>query len=262
MDNNTPTDDDLNNAYMNMLNRNIPGVGNNPITPSTTTTTTTTTPAPTATHLTNKNTANTLLTNTTATDSSLTQKQRDAIDTLKASLKDALFVSEGEEPFQTVHISTSASDTTKATATSTPTDTVAMTTTTTSLPTEQEFRTLLYSTHLLPSFQSQQHQLQESQDDDNDDDNEDDDQDVCERSSDLGSILTNANPGSDKIAQALHTIFDYPLSSSAATTTAAKDDKVMLYRITDPSSSTRVHIWVLGWIDGDLIGLHTISIES
>ncbi|KAF9134160.1 hypothetical protein BGW39_007898 [Mortierella sp. 14UC] len=248
MDNDN-TNDDLNNVYMNMLNRNIPGVGNNPITPSTTTTTTTA-PAATATttHLTNKNTANTLM-NTAGTGGSLTQKQRHAIDALTASLKDALFISEGEEPFQTVHISIGTSGTTPATMDTT-------TASVTTFPTEQEFRTLLHTTHLLPSFQSQ-HQQQEAQD--GDDDN-DDDQDVCERSSDLGSILAKSNPGSDKIAQALHTHFEYPSSSSA--TTATKNDKVVLYRIADPVSSTRVHIWVLGWIDGDLIGLHTISIES
>ncbi|KAG0277467.1 hypothetical protein BGZ95_005899 [Linnemannia exigua] len=182
----------------------------------------------------------------------LTQKQRHAIDTLQASLKDALFISEGEEPFQTVHISTTNTGTTGATVA--PTTTAAA-----SFPTEQEFRTLLHTTDLLPSFQS----LQEAQDDQDEDSNN-----TCERSSDLHSILSKSNPGSDKIAQALHTIFGD--SSSSEVATAASDnnnkrktnDKVMLYRIADPSSSTRVHIWILGWVDGDLIGLHTVSIES
>ncbi|KAG0372407.1 hypothetical protein BGX24_000298 [Mortierella sp. AD032] len=245
--------DDLNNAYMNMLNRNIPGVGNNPLVPSTTTNTTTgATTTISTTHLTNKNTTPTSATTAMST-TGLTQKQRHAIDTLQASLKDALFISEGEEPFQTVHIST---------ATGTKGATTALTTTTTSsFPTEQEFRTLLHTTHLLPSFQS----LQEAQDEDEDANN------TCERSSDLHSVLSKSNPGSDKIAQALHTIFgNSSLSSSPATATSASDntnkrttnDKVMLYRIADPSSFTRVHIWILGWIDGDLIGLHTVSIES
>jgi ATP-dependent exoDNAse (exonuclease V) beta subunit len=242
---NSSANDYLNAAYMSMLNRNITGVGNNPITTATGLVTTTTT----TTHLTNKNTTDTL-TNTTATQGSLTQKQIYAIDILSASLKDALFISEGEEPFQTVHISTGTGSTTPATTT---------TVTATPLPTEQELRTLLHTTRLLPSFQSLQEQ-QQAQDPDNDND-DDDEQDVCERSSDLGSILTHTDPGSEKITRALNAVFDYPLSSSAATTTT-KNDKVMLYRITDPSSSTRVHIWILGWVDGDLIGLHTVSIES
>ncbi|KAG0300812.1 hypothetical protein BGZ97_003069 [Linnemannia gamsii] len=232
--------DGLNTAYMNMLNRNIPGVGNNPLN------TTTTKP----THLTNKTKDTTSATATTL----LTQNQRHAIDTLQAAIKDAFYVSEGEEPYQTVHITTTTTTTTGATA---------LKKTTTSFPTEQEFVTLLHATQLLPSFQQQQQQVQEDEDEGN----------TCEKSSNLQSILNTSNPGSDKLAKALQDVFGYCSSSSsteanttttatAAATTAPKDDKMVLYRVADPSSSTKVHIWVLGWIDNDLIGLHTISIES
>ncbi|KAF9088235.1 hypothetical protein BGX23_007551 [Mortierella sp. AD031] len=255
-------------AYMNMLNRNIPGVGNNPLT-SATTTTTTTAPPPakptttTTTHLTNKT--------TTLPTKPLTQNQRHAIDTLNAALKDALYVSEGEEPFQTVHITigtgpgagtASPQPSAAATATTATATATAPSTTTTSFPSEADFVTLLETAQLLTPSSS--FSLQQA---------EDDDAKTCEKSSDLQSILNKSNPGSDKIAQALHDIFGYPSSPSpspiAATTTVVnpdsnkkKNDKIMLYRVADPSSSTKVHIWVLGWIDGDLVGVHTISIES
>ncbi|KAF9154632.1 hypothetical protein BG015_000398, partial [Linnemannia schmuckeri] len=228
--------DDINAAYMNMLNRNIPGVGNNPLTPITTTTTTTTTRP---THLTNKTIDSTL------TMSPVTENQRHAIDTLQAAVKDALYISEGEEPYQTVHIST-----TTGTA---PTSAL---TKTTSFPTEQEFATILHTTQLLPSFQ----QLTQNEDED--------EESICEKSSNLQSILNKSNPGSEKLAQALHDIFGFSSSSNVSTTTTTaavdttKNDKMVLYRVADPSSSTKVHVWVLGWIDGDLVGLHTISIES
>ncbi|KAF8939062.1 hypothetical protein BGZ47_008330 [Haplosporangium gracile] len=223
--------DDINASYMNMLNRNIPGVGNNPLIPVTTTTR----PA----HLTNK------ITNSNLTMSPVTENQRRAIETLQTALKDAFYISEGEEPYQTVHIST-------ITGTASTTDL----TKTTSFPTEQEFVTLLHTTQLLSSFQ----QLTQNEDED--------EESTCEKSFDLQSILTKSNPGSEKLAQALHDVFGLSSSSkvSTTTTTAAvdttKNDKMVLYRVADPSSSTKVHVWVLGWIDGDLIGLHTISIES
>ncbi|KAG0275560.1 hypothetical protein BGZ96_003745 [Linnemannia gamsii] len=236
MDPSQDSNDDLNNAYMNMLNRNIPGVGSNPFIP-------TTTAKPT--HLTNESKDTTTATATTT----MTQNQRHAIDSLQAAIKDALYISEGEEPYQTVHITT----------TTTTTGATALKKTTTSFPTEQQFLALLHTTQLLPSFQQQQQQqLQEDEDEEN----------TCEKSSNLQSILNKSNPGSDKLAQALQDVFGYSSSSSTqattttAATTAPKDDKMVLYRIADPSSSTMVHIWALGWIDGDLIGLHTISIES
>lgn len=233
--------DYINAAYMNMLNRNIPGVGNNPLHPTSTTTTTTTKPA--TTHLTNKST-NANLTST----SSVTKNQQHAIDTLQAAIKDAFYISEGEEPYQTVHISTATTGITGATP-------ETALTKNTSFPTEQEFVTLLQTTQLLPSFQ----QLTQTEDEDEDEGN------FCEKSSNFQSILNKSNPGSDQLAQVLHDIFGLPFTPEVTTTTTTsvpENDKMVLYRVADPSSSTKVHIWVLGWIDGDLIGLHTISIES
>ncbi|KAF9299236.1 hypothetical protein BGZ88_012203 [Linnemannia elongata] len=200
--------DDINAAYMNMLNRNIPGVGNNPLHPTSTTTTKPTTTA--STHLTNKSTN----ANLTSTTPSVTKNQQHAIDTLQAAIKNALYISEGEEPYQTVHISTTTTGTTGATA---ETD-------------EEEGNT-------------------------------------CEKSFNFQSILNKSNPGSDKLAQALHDVFGLPsdpeeMTTTTNTTASPENDKMVLYRVADPSSSTKVHVWVLGWIDGDLIGLHTISIES
>ncbi|KAK3831395.1 MAG: hypothetical protein JOS17DRAFT_745204 [Linnemannia elongata] len=230
--------DDINAAYMNMLNRNIPGVGNNPLHPTSTTTTT----KPTTTHLTNKST-NANLTST----SSVTKNQQHAIDTLQAAIKDALYISEGEEPYQTVHISTTTSGATPDTAL----------TKNTSFPTEQEFVTLLQTTQLLPSFQ----QLTQTEDEDEDED----EGNFCEKSSNFQSILNKSNPGSERLAQVLHDVFGLPSTqdvTATTTTSVPENDKMVLYRVADPSSSTKVHIWLLGWIDGDLIGLHTISIES
>ncbi|KAF9928347.1 hypothetical protein FBU30_002428 [Linnemannia zychae] len=218
MDNN-----DINTAYMNMINRNIPGVGANPIIPST--------------PITSAAIA-------IPSDSTLTQNQRNAIDTLRTVVKDAFFVSEGEEPYQVVYIPASP-----ATSASTAANTSAMISR--AFPTGQEFIDLLHAAQLLP--ESDHQQVQENKE-----------TNICERSSNLQSVLSTSNPGSDKIAHALYTIFGYqpPALSSDAAVSKNEDSKVMLYRIEDPSSSTRVHIWVLGWIDGDLIGIHTLSIES
>ncbi|KAF9144075.1 hypothetical protein BGX30_013872 [Mortierella sp. GBA39] len=228
--------DDINAAYMNMLNRNIPGVGNNPLRPTSTTIT-----KPTTMHLSNKST-NANLTSTP----SVTKNQQHAIDTLQAAIKDALYISEGEEPYQTVHISPTTTGTAGATAA----------TKNTSFPTEQEFVTLLQTSQLLPSFQ----QLTQTEDKDEDERN------TCEKSSNFRSILNESNPGSDKLTQVLHDIFGLPSTPEVMTATTVtavpENDKMVLYRVADPSSSTKVHIWILGWIDGDLIGLHTIAIES
>ncbi|KAF9544092.1 hypothetical protein EC957_012387 [Mortierella hygrophila] len=231
--------DDINAAYMNMLNRNIPGVGNNPLHP------TSTIAKPTTMHLSNKSTN----ANHTSTPS-VTKNQQHAISTLQAAIKDALYISEGEEPYQTVHISPT---TTTGTA-----GAIAATALTknTSFPTEQEFVTLLQTSQLLPSFQ----QLTETEDEDEDEGN------TCEKSSNFRSVLNESNPGSDKLAQAFHDIFGLPSTPEVMTATTItvvpENDKMVLYRVADPSSSTKVHIWILGWIDGDLIGLHTIAIES
>ncbi|KAG0060629.1 hypothetical protein BGZ89_012095 [Linnemannia elongata] len=240
--NNDDINNDINAAYMNMLNRNIPGVGNNPLHPTSTTTTKPTTTTPT--HLTNKSTN----ANLTSTTPSVTKNQQHAIDTLQAAIKNALYISEGEEPYQTVHISTTTTGTTGATA-----ETVL--TKNTSFPTEQQFVHLLQTIQLLPSFQ----QLVQTEDED--------EGNTCEKSFNFQSILNKSNPGSDKLAQALHDVFGLPsnpeeMTTTTNTTASPENDKMVLYRVADPSSSTKVHVWVLGWIDGDLIGLHTISIES
>ncbi|KAF8941221.1 hypothetical protein BGZ58_001025 [Dissophora ornata] len=204
-------------AYMSLLTRNIPGVGNTPLS------SVTSKPDFNLLHITNKR-AEALST------TSMSDKQRDAIKTLEKARNDAFFVSEGDEPFQTVHIIPTQSETVFI---SNPADPRP-------LPSEAEFLKLLKDAQIV-----------------------DEDQDVadatCEKIFDLRAILNKSNPGADKIAKALHEVFDYDPSASA---TSEGNRKVALYRVTLPYSSTRVHLWVLGWVDLHLLGLHTISIES
>jgi len=202
--------DSVDAAYMSLLTRNIQGVGNNSIqqTPSAATATTA--------QIANKD---------------LTDKQIYAIRTLDEALKDALFVSEGEEPFQTVHIvpkQSIAQDTSNAVETEDPASHKP-------LPTNAEFVQLLVEEQLIP------------------DDEDDQDEILCERSTDLSSILDNS--GCSHITNALQDLFGKNLTSN-------ENKNVALYRVTLPSSATRVHLWVLGWVDQHLLGLHTISIES
>ncbi|KAF9976000.1 hypothetical protein BGZ75_000353, partial [Mortierella antarctica] len=83
---------------------------------------------------------------------------------------------------------------------------------------------------------------------------------TCERSLDLHTILSSSNPGADKIAKALQDVFlQDPSASAAATSTPPA---MALYRVTLPSSATRVHLWILGWVDDHLLGYHTVSIET
>ncbi|KAF9360411.1 hypothetical protein BGX34_007777 [Mortierella sp. NVP85] len=199
--------DSVDAAYMSLLIRNIQGVGNNSIQQ---------TPSAATAQIANKD---------------LTDKQINAIRTLDEALKDALFVSEGEEPFQTVHIvpkqsialDASNAVETKDTASHKP------------LPTDAEFVQLLAEEQLIP------------------DDEDGQDEILCERSTDLSSILDN--PGCGHITKALQDLFGKDLTSD-------ENKNVALYRVTLPSSATRVHLWVLGWVDQHLLGLHTISIES
>ncbi|KAG0195840.1 hypothetical protein BGX28_000530 [Mortierella sp. GBA30] len=204
-------------AYLSMLTRNIPGVGNTPLSSNASKRSSTSDP------LTNRDKNN-------LNSNDLTEKQRQATKTLDSALSDALFVSEGEEPFQIVHIiptESSLQSNVSASSSSLP------------LPTDRELLKILKSARLLP------------EDDDVDDIN-------CERSFDLQPILdSSTSPGADKIAKALKDVFQQDPSSISSQLPA-----MALYRVTLPSSQTRVHLWVLGWVDQHLLGYHTVSIES
>lgn len=198
---------DLDAAYMSLLNRVIPGVGNTPL----------------ATKPSTKPRQH--ITSASTTPSPLTTSQQQALRTLEDALENALFVSEGEEPYATVHI--------------VPTKTFASTAP--ALPSAPELLQILKDTGIGEDL------------DQGDDDGEDQDNTTCERTTDLKAILAPTNPGHQNIAKALHSIFGYDTASST--------HPVALYRVSPPSS-TRVHLWVLGWVDHHLLGFHTISIES
>ncbi|KAF9104703.1 hypothetical protein BGX27_009985 [Mortierella sp. AM989] len=212
-----PSENDA--AYMSMLTRNIPGVGNTPLTSSTLNSSITTL---------NSSSTTTLLTNKEVT-STLTDNQRHAIDILEDARKDAYFVSEGEEPFQIVHIIPNHSITPVATDTRAPLP----------LPTSSELLRLLKDAQFIPTDNSEETPVE------------------CEQLLDLKTILNTSNPGAKNIAIALQELFHYDPSRESHTNSA-----VALYRVTLPSSATRIHLWILGWVDGHLLGLHTISIES
>ncbi|KAI1320171.1 hypothetical protein EDD11_001775 [Mortierella claussenii] len=194
-------------AYMSLLTRTIPGVGDTLSTTSASNTTVNLSK-----HQDQKN---------------LTEKQWHAIKVLEEAQKDALYISEGEEPFQTVCIvpepSGTAAGAARKEALSTP------------LPTGTELLQFLRNGHVL----SEQEDMSNV---------------TCEISSGLDMILNKSNPGADRIAKALQDIFQYDSSMEPST--------VALYRVALPSSPTKVHLWILGWIDGHLLGFHTISIES
>ncbi|KAG0056937.1 hypothetical protein BGZ83_002877 [Gryganskiella cystojenkinii] len=210
-------------AYMNLLTREIPGVGGKPLTPA---------------HR-NGSAKEKISTKLASSSSTMTENQRSAIKTLETALEDALFVSEGEEPFETVHLIPKKHS---SAATATP---VAHT----PLPTEKEFLTMVKEMRLIT--------------DDSEDEADDTEDLTCARTCDLNSVLSSSNPGADKIARALRDIFHYHASKHTSKDQSAKEsDKVLaLYRVS-VASSTKVHIWVLGWVDQHLIGFHTISIES
>ncbi|KAF9952522.1 hypothetical protein BGZ72_006145 [Mortierella alpina] len=209
-------------AYMSMLTRNIPGVGNTPLTNQSA----------------SKPTASTLLTNTRTGDShsKLTAKQTEATHALETAASGALFVSEGDEPFQLVHI-----DPRSSSSSSSASSVSSVTAGSHSLPTDKEFLTILKDAHLLAV-----------------NDDEDFDSASCERSFDLHTILNNANTGADKIAKALQDVFHQDPSAAASSTSPA----MALYKVILPSSETRVHLWILGWVDHHLLGYHTVSIET
>ncbi|KAG0353566.1 hypothetical protein BG005_007153 [Podila minutissima] len=207
-----PSQDPTDAAYMSLLNRVIPGVGNMPLTTKPTT-------KPKPAHITSMSTS--------TSPSSLTTTQRQAIKTLEGALENALFVSEGEEPYAAVHI--------------VPTTSFTASTTHPALPSAPELRQILKDTGITDDL-------------DQGDDAEDEDDATCERTMDLKVILAPKNPGHEDIAKALRSIFGYDSTSTS--------HSVALYRISSPASPTRVHLWVLGWVDHHLVGLHTISIES
>ncbi|KAG0075492.1 hypothetical protein BGZ93_004187, partial [Podila epicladia] len=84
-----PSQDSTDAAYMSLLNRVIPGVGNTPLTTKPTT-------KPKLNHITSMSAS--------TSPSTLTATQQQAIKTLEGAVENALFVSEGEEPYATVHI--------------------------------------------------------------------------------------------------------------------------------------------------------------
>ncbi|KAF8968661.1 hypothetical protein BGZ46_010825 [Entomortierella lignicola] len=200
-------------AYMSLLTRKIPGVGNSPLD--------STTPK-----------LPTLLTNssTKGLTSNLSHQQQTAINTLQDATKDALFVSEGEEQFQAVHIIPSHSDTPAAVTSSSATPSSPP------LPTSSELLKLLQDAHLIPTDHNNDTDVQ------------------CEQSSNLNILLNNSYPGANHIAAALRDLFQNDQGQL--------NPNLALYRVTLPSSPTRVHLWILGWIDHHLFGFHTISIES
>jgi len=206
-------------AYMSLLTRDVPGVGTKPLVAT--------------------GTDNRQKIDPSSPASTLSDSQHRAIKTLEAALKDALFVSEGEESFETVHIVPK-----KHIATSSSNNLP--------LPTEAEFLQLAGEMHLIS---------------DDPEDQDDDAEDLsCERTFDLKSVLASTNPGADKIEHALRDIFHYHTTGSQHTSTqtgekGSKEGPLALYRVT-AASSTRVHVWVLGWVDQELIGFHTVSIES
>ncbi|KAF9435819.1 hypothetical protein BGZ76_005473 [Entomortierella beljakovae] len=191
-------------AYMSMLTRNIPGVGTAPFSSTTTTPATPTT---------------TLLTNFSGPSSALTDTQSHAINILEGAIKDALFVSEGEEPFQVVHIIPNQSAPIVDSNMSTPPPP----------PSSEELLKILNDSLHIPL----------------------EDNGIltqCEQLSDLKAITDDSNPGGKRIAVALKEIFG--------------SQPVTLYRVILPSSSTSIHLWILGWSGRHLLGLHTISIET
>ncbi|GJJ73799.1 hypothetical protein EMPS_06157 [Entomortierella parvispora] len=200
-------------AYMSLLTRDIPGVGAKPLVAAKT------------------NSQKKIDSNSSA--STLSDNQRRAIKTLEVALEDAIFVSEGEEPFEIVHIPKEHAAT--PSSSSLP------------LPTEAEFLQLIEEMHLI---------------------SEDDDVEElsCERTFDLKQVLANTHPGAKKIEHALRDIFHYHAigSQHIATQTGDKEEEeglLALYRVT-VASSTRVHIWVLGWVDQFLVGFHTEKSRS
>ncbi|KAF9183796.1 hypothetical protein BGZ51_003750 [Haplosporangium sp. Z 767] len=211
-----PIQDPNDAAYMAMLTRNIPGVGNTPLVA---TSTKTTTPA--------------------TTEVPATDHQRQAMEILERAITGSLFVSEGDEPFQVVHIVPNGSSFSTAEMSSTDSSLP--------LPSESEFVRILKNAQLSSLGATGQHDI---------DSDNDEEMTTCEKTSDLQSILRKSNPGTDRIAKALQDIYHYDPSSSTSSAPVA------LYRVTLPSSSTRVHLWIVGWVDHHLVGLHTISIES
>ncbi|KAF9999055.1 hypothetical protein BGZ65_005522 [Modicella reniformis] len=215
-----PTLDPSDSAYMSLLTRNIPGVGTrnipgvgNPPRAATTA------------HISNDE----------ASMSSLTIKQKEATRALEEAQKVALFVSEGEEPFRTVHIIPRQSitqETLEATG-------ITATTSQQPLPTEAEFIQLLREAQLITIDGDEM--MPEIK---------------CERTTDLTAIQNNTYPDWNKIEKALCDLFGYGVS------TAGENATVALYRVTLPSCMTKVHLWVVGWVDHHLLGLHTISIET
>ncbi|KAF9575135.1 hypothetical protein EC968_004361 [Mortierella alpina] len=216
-------------AYLSMLTRNIPGVGNTPLNNQSASTPTT----------------SALLTNNKpGLNTKLTTKQTEATHALETAASGALFVSEGDEPFQLVHIDphpTSSSSSSSSSLSSSTSKPVGTTASSPALPTETEFLSILKKGHLLAV-----------------DDDDDFDSASCERSFDLQTILSSSNPGADKICKALQDVFlQDPLAAASSASPA-----LALYRVTLPSSETRVHLWILGWVDHHLLGYHTVSIET
>ncbi|KAG0326929.1 hypothetical protein BGZ99_008693 [Dissophora globulifera] len=210
---------DLNDAaYMAMLTRNIPGVGTAPVA----STSVSNPPASDAGHITSNNHS--------VASTTLTDKQRRAIQALDAARHGAFFVSEGDEPFETAHIVPSS----LVAATTT---TEASTTDQRPAPTAAELLAILRDAQLI-----------------NDEDAMDAD---CEKDPHLRDILEVPYPGAKELARTVCDLFNYDATSASKETST-----VALYRVSLPSSPARIHIWILGWIDQHLIGLHTISIET
>ncbi|KAI7820057.1 hypothetical protein BC939DRAFT_458821 [Gamsiella multidivaricata] len=217
-----PTQDSTDAAYLSMLTRTIPGVGNTPYVP------TASKPTSSISHITNKNTAT----------NDLTAHSTHAIAILEHAQQDALFISEGEERFQTVDIfipSNQSHAPSSLPSTTTTTVTTSSNTAARPLPSESDLLSILKEAQLLP--------------------NESDI--ACEQTTDLHIILNQSNPGSDKIQSALLDLFHYDPTASPT-----QHPTVALYRVILPSSPTRVHLWILGWVDQHLMGFHTISIET
>ncbi|KAG0258905.1 hypothetical protein BG011_002991 [Mortierella polycephala] len=188
-------------AYMAMLTRKIPGVGDTPLVPTSTATAT-----------------------AAKTTAAATDHQRQAMEILERAITGSLFVSEGDEPFQVVHIVPNGSSFSTAETSSTDSSSLP-------LPSESEFVRILKDTQLSSLGTISQYDI-----------NSDNDEELttCEKTSDLQSILRKSNPGADRIAKALQDIYHYDPSSSTSSAPVA------LYRVTLPSSSTRVHLWIVG----------------
>ncbi|KAF9402242.1 hypothetical protein BGZ94_004988, partial [Podila epigama] len=178
-DNNDPN----NVAYMALLNRNIPGVGTTALNKATD-----------QTRAAQKPQSHSVAQQGVST--SLTEKQRHAIQTLEKALENAPYVSEGEEPYETVHI-VPPSKLQDAVALHTETDT-------------KVDPTLPSATQLLQALKELS-MIEDTDDGENDLDHDDA---VCEQTFDLATILASSNPGHKEIATALHTIFGYDPSQS------------------------------------------------